>query len=276
MNEVELKEYIDKISKELSKTPYGMLAVRFKELGLDIAKIKHEKKTDLIGRALAQLRELKQVIPPVGGHTVGVKPINSQKQNSKRQYTPDSKPFDLTVSTQSLLEKPDLKNPDAQSLLGKPDLKKTVALLVDPPIFINPDVQTTDTQNLLVKLDSENSIVRIAEQNLVIETGFSNDKKDLEEILERDFGKAELNKRSADPSERKLENENEISKKPETKIETAKPIRENVIAKPPYKKEVIEKNLKSIEANLKNRIPGQSKILMAKRKELEEMLKYYN
>jgi len=76
-------------------------------------------------------------------------------------------------------------------------------------------------------------------------------------------------------SKAKLGKKNEISKNPKSKIDSTKPVYKNVMAKHKYSKEILEKNIKIVNANLQNNIPGQRPTLLEKKKELIKMLDLY-
>lgn len=110
------------------------------------------------------------------------------------------------------------------------------------------------------------------------------EKPDLKTDSVKPISRSTVSARSTDPSakvmeEIKPEDKNEISKKPEIKKQndlTVESVVENKqLTRPKYSKEVLEKNLASIEANLKNNIPSQRLILLQKQKELTEMLAFY-
>lgn len=223
MNEIDLKN----IEKELRESSYGELKHKIERLtpGLwaNLTSKGTRKKNVLIERCLIKLGELKNSLGDGFAHTGDGKPIKSQNEKDKYEFTPNEKPIDLTVNAQSQLLKTDLEN----------------------PISENP----------------------ISEKPIVSEKAL----KDLKKIV----SEVSLSKRSLDPLKAKLEKENGISKKPETKIETAKPILATV-SKTLLTKDVIEKNLISINANLKNNIAGQKSILLEKKKILMEMLERYS
>ena len=237
MNEKELKELnIEEVEASLNNTPYGQLNNEFRKLGIEVDRKKHSKKTDLIKACLMQLVALKQAIGDSVGHTQGAKPIKTEKEKGKSQNTPNQNQNDLTANAQNLLSKPGLEN-----LLEKPDQKKPD---LSKPDLKNPDPQKPVLKNEISKPDSN---------------------KDL---------KAKLSARSTDPSKKEVKKENEISKKPEIKTETGKPIYVKGQI-PKYSKEVLEKNLATLDANLKRSTPNQRLILLKKREELDLMLSFY-
>jgi hypothetical protein len=89
MNEKELKELsIEDIETHLKKSSLGSLKNEFRKLGLKLPKVQHEKKTDLIKRALVALVELRQAIDKEDTHTLdetGVEPIGESVRPIKTQ-----------------------------------------------------------------------------------------------------------------------------------------------------------------------------------------------
>lgn len=207
INEIELKE----LEKKLNEVSYGALKNEFTNLGIEIKKKQHEKKSDLIKRALAKYVEkqlaLAQKLEEDGGDNKDCakndeKTIYCDDRNSKRQNLP---------------------NPDQNHLTENPYGKNQIS---ENQISENQIEQTISKQSV-----SEKSKQLIPEQPII--------------------NKA-------------------ISKIQNIKSEIAQ--KQNKNQYNGLSKEVIEKNIKNIKANLKDALPEVRATLLKKMEELEKLL----
>lgn len=220
INEIELKE----LEKKLNEVSYGALKNEFTNLGIQIKKKQHEKKSDLIKRALAKYVEkqlaLAQSLEEDGGDSK-----DCAKNGGETIYCDDPK-----------RKRQNLPNPDQNHLTENPYGKNQISETVSENQVEQPIPETQISENQIEQTTSEQSVPEKSKQ-LIPEQPIIN--------------KA-------------------ISKIQNIKSEIAQ--KQNKNQYNGLSREVIEKNIKNIKANLKDALPEVRATLLKKMEELEKLL----
>lgn len=230
INEIELKE----LEKKLNEVSYGALKNEFTNLGIQIKKKQHEKKSDLIKRALAKYVEkqlaLAQKLEEDGGDNK-----DCAKNGGETIYCDDPKH-----------KRQNLPNPDQNHLTENPYGK-----------------------NQFLETVSENQIVKTTSEQPISENQIS------ETVSENQIEDSVLEDVSKQLASKQLIPEQPIINKAISKIQNIKSEIAQKQNKNQYNglsKEVIEKNIKNIKANLKDALPEVRATLLKKMEELEKLL----